>query len=1466
MKSNRIYLLALLSIFAAFLPAVLLRDFNPLNELSYLAIASESMERGSFFAFYQDGSPYADKPPLYLWICMLCLSIAGQNAMPLVLLASVIPFIFVLSIMDRYLGVDFRHQERLLIILGMCSLLFVDVLGVIARMDMLFTAVMLLAYMKMVKRYTLIKELGPSAPRPKYGNLSIPLLLFLGVFTKGPYGFIFPVLSLVAMMAFNRDLRRFFVVFRPYYFIIILLMTALWAGMVYLDGGKAYVHNLFIEQSVRRVTSLPIHREPFYYYLQNFVILTVPVGLCFVYFLVRQIRNRETLDIKTQACLFFTLTTVLVISIPVSKLEVYMLPAIPAAYYYVMLSYRQMQLNARLRYEIQTRMQAEETALAEVRAANTARAMALTSLRTSVVEGAAEAEAGGALDTDLHTGSSSPDSQGRDLSGSGASSVSSEFRSENDLKSETGLKSDNDLSSVTAHDLQTGESTHTPDSDESATSKADSDSVSSGAALAALRDSKGKLVASNESATEEEDRKKPDWKKVADFRAAQRLEAWRAGKLDEPEGDDKESSAGKKHGASRLASRLSGILAADHHALEVESASEKSSRSLRDLSQASEPADCKSSEDRDLSADTKDRSISSENTQSHADSSTATGTAHTESDSAAVQDKNTDSVLNSTASSDAARAESSQDSADTAGHTDSEDSSSATQCASQGAADPQSSDMASDSHSEDAQAAQSSSDASDASNPAGAPDQTASESASTESTADSGAQSTESDSAEQDHSSAEVSSVALSSSGENGADLTASASASGTVSAGDNSAASGKGAQDCKADSTAAASHGASDSQDQSAKSSVSASDSHEGSDAAAARAADAISAVSDDSASQSSESAAHSEDNTSLSITPVSQGADSAKQAEASATQADAGSSLSDDSSSQSSESAAHSEDNASLSATPASQGASSATQANASATQADASSTQADAGSSLSSDSAMTVTSTDERDETALSESGSAAAAADVTVPPQSADAADLSQVDESDSAAASQDAAALSSAHAVMDGEASGRAGSEAESEDNSAAEADAGGERVELKDDAAFESAAAAAVEAAFAAHEQALKDSGTDLKPGELKVSVTTMPDVHDAPVAKSTVTPGTTVICPAASMPPAASDIMASGALSGPDSGFELRGSARRITAANEPQDEEHHDDSVAERSEAKGSVSDEGLIDAARVRSRVAAIIAEKLEKRPRNAGHRGVEIIGNGYFLAGISTVSERTRIPLLLTLSMMLPVIVYMLLFPAYFVMYDKVLHLQHPVIGVAFGVLCFASLIALFFLLSRLFIFSVAAIGAGTLGFVFFAGLAMPHLNSFIGAGEIARAVTKAIDEGGSPETCILRMKHGIDLHFYDKRITVNQVAADMDRCFEQQSNVVLSRKGIKERPDLAQKMRERGAFMIGDSLILPAAPADNTLNLNSSSSDVDTLPQYLEIDNRDEDQQATESEDDKGAPEQLVIRHDEQHLR
>ena len=53
------------------LPVMILRDFTPSNELRYLSIADEALRDGHLFAFTNQGEPYADKPPLYIWIVML---------------------------------------------------------------------------------------------------------------------------------------------------------------------------------------------------------------------------------------------------------------------------------------------------------------------------------------------------------------------------------------------------------------------------------------------------------------------------------------------------------------------------------------------------------------------------------------------------------------------------------------------------------------------------------------------------------------------------------------------------------------------------------------------------------------------------------------------------------------------------------------------------------------------------------------------------------------------------------------------------------------------------------------------------------------------------------------------------------------------------------------------------------------------------------------------------------------------------------------------------------------------------------------------------------------------------------------------------------------------------------------------------------------------------------------------------
>ncbi|MCD8312803.1 MAG: dolichyl-phosphate-mannose--protein mannosyltransferase, partial [Bacteroidales bacterium] len=88
----------------ALLPVLLLRDFTPANELRYLSIADEALRNHTFFAFTNHGVPYADKPPLYLWIVMLCRRLTGEHHLWLLSLFSLLPALGIILAMDRWVG------------------------------------------------------------------------------------------------------------------------------------------------------------------------------------------------------------------------------------------------------------------------------------------------------------------------------------------------------------------------------------------------------------------------------------------------------------------------------------------------------------------------------------------------------------------------------------------------------------------------------------------------------------------------------------------------------------------------------------------------------------------------------------------------------------------------------------------------------------------------------------------------------------------------------------------------------------------------------------------------------------------------------------------------------------------------------------------------------------------------------------------------------------------------------------------------------------------------------------------------------------------------------------------------------------------------------------------------------------------------------------------------------------------
>ena len=86
----------------ALLPLMLFRDASVSNELRYLSIIDEALRDGHFFAFYNHGIAYADKPPLFFWLMMLGKQIFGCHSMLYLSLLALIPSFVTVVVLDRW--------------------------------------------------------------------------------------------------------------------------------------------------------------------------------------------------------------------------------------------------------------------------------------------------------------------------------------------------------------------------------------------------------------------------------------------------------------------------------------------------------------------------------------------------------------------------------------------------------------------------------------------------------------------------------------------------------------------------------------------------------------------------------------------------------------------------------------------------------------------------------------------------------------------------------------------------------------------------------------------------------------------------------------------------------------------------------------------------------------------------------------------------------------------------------------------------------------------------------------------------------------------------------------------------------------------------------------------------------------------------------------------------------------------
>lgn len=335
MKRERIYLVL---IFIAILPVLLLRDFATGNELKYLSIADEAIENSHIFAFYNHGTEYADKPPLYFWLVMSCRLLFGKHIMFFVSLFSVIPAFVTAWVMGRFVGRTLPESRRCSALLLFFTVLFFLGTAIVLRMDMLMTMFITLALYTFYRMYEYDSGLsGEGSAKYRRWQWLLPLYIFLALFSKGPVGLIMPLLVIVLFLGVSRRLRSIGRYLGWRCWLILLLFSALWFTGVYLDGGKEYLDNLLFHQTIDRAVNAFTHKKPIYYYLITYWFTMAPWSLLALVAIITAYRERLLNDPLARFFITIFFTTIVMFSLISSKLEIYLLPAFPFLIYFTVM-------------------------------------------------------------------------------------------------------------------------------------------------------------------------------------------------------------------------------------------------------------------------------------------------------------------------------------------------------------------------------------------------------------------------------------------------------------------------------------------------------------------------------------------------------------------------------------------------------------------------------------------------------------------------------------------------------------------------------------------------------------------------------------------------------------------------------------------------------------------------------------------------------------------------------------------------------------------------------------------------------------------------------------------------------------------------------------------------------------------------------------------------------------------------
>jgi 4-amino-4-deoxy-L-arabinose transferase-like glycosyltransferase len=306
--------------------------WNP-DEPRYVEVSREMVKGGDWILMHRNGELYTDKPPLFFWAVAIS-SFLWQGFSPFAVRFPSALFGTLTVLLTFFIGKRLYSSRTGflsgLILATSVQFAYLSTRGNIDATLTFFTTVSILCFLQWYQR----RQEGEAFPTSMkslsfygyYGGMALATL------AKGPVGFILPFAVTLLFLMVQKEWKG---IKKMRLFPGILLFMAIvlaWYLPAVLEGGKYYLNETLLHQSVERYARGSSHIRPIYYYLYSFPpdflpwIIFLPAAMVYGFSRAMTAKRKEFLFLMVWFVfifLFFTLSK--------GKRGLYFLPLFPAA-------------------------------------------------------------------------------------------------------------------------------------------------------------------------------------------------------------------------------------------------------------------------------------------------------------------------------------------------------------------------------------------------------------------------------------------------------------------------------------------------------------------------------------------------------------------------------------------------------------------------------------------------------------------------------------------------------------------------------------------------------------------------------------------------------------------------------------------------------------------------------------------------------------------------------------------------------------------------------------------------------------------------------------------------------------------------------------------------------------------------------------------------------------------------------